>query len=323
MSIHEISKPYFPGFTRKSVSFSIDDGNFDLDKKFISIVAPYGIKGTFNLCSNTINEKNREQVRELYRGFEISNHCAHHPYCLEESMRELVSPDQFDRETADESKIYHHPTVENLYMLHKPKGWRTAAFLEDYVEFAKLGQRQLEEVFGEGNIKGFAWPFGLQEVPGIFERIRALGFLHIRIGGKTLDSTGYAIPSDLMYWNFTATGLTIKEQIPIYESYPDDGELKFFVIGAHSSDFVLYDNFCDLEYFSHTFGNKPDRYYTAGVEEIFHYSTCAKQLVITDEYIENPTDTDIYIKIDGEKIVLRAGTKTDLETKKIISKILI
>ena len=54
VSKHEVSKPYFPGFTRKSVTFSIDDGNLVLDKKFISIVAPYGIKGTFNLCGNNI-----------------------------------------------------------------------------------------------------------------------------------------------------------------------------------------------------------------------------------------------------------------------------
>ena len=83
-------------------------------------------------------------------------------------------------------------------------------------------------------------------------------------------------------------------------------------------DYQRDDNFCDLEYFARTFGNKPEQYYTAGVDEIFHYSVCAKQLVITDDTIENPTDTDIYIMIDGERIVLRAATTLDLDTKRIL-----
>ena len=48
------SKPeisfYFPGFTRKSLTFTIDDGNITNDTKFLSIVRPAGILGTFNLC---------------------------------------------------------------------------------------------------------------------------------------------------------------------------------------------------------------------------------------------------------------------------------
>ena len=42
-------KKYFPGFTQKAITFSIDDGNLKHDKTFIDIVKPAGIKGTFNL----------------------------------------------------------------------------------------------------------------------------------------------------------------------------------------------------------------------------------------------------------------------------------
>ena len=42
---------FFPGWVRKSVSFTIDDGNIPMDEKFLSIVRPAGILGTFNLCT--------------------------------------------------------------------------------------------------------------------------------------------------------------------------------------------------------------------------------------------------------------------------------
>ena len=45
---HVIDKNYFPGWVRKQVSFTIDDGNIEMDKKFIDIVRPAGVLGTFN-----------------------------------------------------------------------------------------------------------------------------------------------------------------------------------------------------------------------------------------------------------------------------------
>ena len=43
--------PAYPGFTRRAITFTIDDGIIKWDEKFISICRPYGIRGTFNLCS--------------------------------------------------------------------------------------------------------------------------------------------------------------------------------------------------------------------------------------------------------------------------------
>ena len=318
VSKHEVSKPYFPGFTRKSVTFSIDDGNLVLDRKFISIVAPYGIKGTFNLCGNNMTAENREEVIALYRGFEVSNHCAYHPYCLEEEMRERIVEEPFVEENADPDKIYPYAEIPGLYHIHPPKGWRNAAFIDDYLRFAEEGQRTLENVFGVGNIQGFEWPFGKQKSVECYERLIAMGFVYIRIGGNVLDTTGYAIPEDWYNWTFNATGFAIRGQVETYANYPDDGELKFFCIGAHSIDFLHNNNFSDLEFFAQTFGNKPDLYYCAGIYDIFTYCNATKALVITDNFIENPSDRDIYIKVDGEKFIVRSHTKLDLETKTLV-----
>ena len=54
--MNSIDLHFFPGWTRKSISFTIDDGNIAMDEKFLSIVKPAGIKGTFNLCTPERNE---------------------------------------------------------------------------------------------------------------------------------------------------------------------------------------------------------------------------------------------------------------------------
>ena len=41
----KIGLNYFPGFTRKAITFTMDDGNVRPDQKFIDIIKPYGFLG--------------------------------------------------------------------------------------------------------------------------------------------------------------------------------------------------------------------------------------------------------------------------------------
>lgn len=47
--------PAYPGFTRRALTFTIDDANIACDKKFIDHVKKGGIRGTFNLCSRNMD----------------------------------------------------------------------------------------------------------------------------------------------------------------------------------------------------------------------------------------------------------------------------
>ena len=58
----QIDLNFFPGWVRKSITFTIDDGNMKLDRKFLDITEPAMLKGTFNL--NT----------PLKRGTQVSSH---------------------------------------------------------------------------------------------------------------------------------------------------------------------------------------------------------------------------------------------------------
>ena len=97
-----------------------------------------------------------------------------------------------------------------------------------------------------------------------------------------------------------------------YEALPDDGELKFFCFGVHSIDFEKGERWDDLSAFAKTYGNRPSDYYYATIGEIYDYSEATKRIEITDTALNNPTAIDLYVKIDGEKCILKAGESLPL-----------
>lgn len=71
----------FPQGKFKVLTMSYDDGKKE-DIKLIDIFNKYGIKGTFNLNSGLLDDKDRIQlheIRELYKGHEIASHTYTHP----------------------------------------------------------------------------------------------------------------------------------------------------------------------------------------------------------------------------------------------------
>jgi len=316
-----IDKNYFPGWTRKSVTFTIDDGNIRMDKKFLDIVKPYGILGTFNLCHTKALPA--EELREFYRGYEIANHCLNHPVIFREGFEYKFSDEPFDRNESSTEYVYKTDTP-GLYMMHytlyledktaypKPHGWNPITDPETYCGYADETRDMLEEVFGKGSVRGFVWPNGKQVSPPVVEHMKAMGYDSIRKSGDIRDKTGFALPADRWDWTYNAHNTTLLEVMELYEQYPDDGELKFFAFGVHSVDYENAGNWGDLETFAKKYGNRPEEYYYAGVSDIFAYEDAMAQLTVEETQITNPTDITLYIKVDGERIMLRPHTSFPL-----------
>ena len=70
----------YPSYSKKALTFSIDDGNITYDTKFLSILKPAGIRGTFNLNSDRTHEFSESFYRTFYKGYEIANHSKYHPF---------------------------------------------------------------------------------------------------------------------------------------------------------------------------------------------------------------------------------------------------
>lgn len=294
----------YPSLTRKALTFTIDDGNFKYDKMFLDILAPVGIKGTFNLCSN-FHEGKEDFTREFYTGYGIANHCKYHPLVNYDGVEYTVSDEEFDEHTSDTGKVYPVKGENGFFWVIRPNGWRKMIFEPDFSRYAVEGQKELRLIFGEDAVRDFVWPYGEQNNAEVHKTI-AKTHRSSRKTGCTFDLDGFAIPKDKYAWSYNANHANLLEYMKVYEEYPDDGELKFFSFGVHSIDFETSGKWDDLRIFADTYGNRPDTYWYASVEDIFDYEEAVFALEISDTEIRNPSTLTVYFELDGKVVTLKS-----------------
>ena len=306
----KIDVNFFPGWVRKSISFTIDDGYIAMDTKFLNIVKPYGIKGTFNLCSDRMTAQAPDFYRAFYEGYEICNHCKAHPFCISDTAEYNYSEDEFAEETAAKGCVYR-ADIDGYFMVYDTRRnmWLKYATPEKYVELIKEGQAELSEMFGEGKIRSYAWPYGQQNSALVKNYLgQESGYYGVRKTGCTEDSDGFNMPKDRKAWSYNANHQNLLAVMEKYEKYQDDGNIKFFAFGVHSVDFERAGNWCDLEVFATTYGMRPNDYFYASIGEIFDYEDAIKSAVINEWGITNNSSLTLYATVDGERVTVRPNS---------------
>lgn len=303
----------YPNFTKKAITFSIDDGHVTYDSMLLDIVRPAGILGTFNLCSDR-QALTPDEYRALYDGYEIANHCKYHPHAFADGVEYDLSDEIYDENTAIEGKVYRHASIPNMYIFCRAPGrWRRITDADTYVELIKAGRRELEEIFGKGSVTGYVWPFFEQESALVQAYLREAGYYSVRKTGALRDSTGFNFYEDPMRWSYNASHSDLLEVAELYDKYPDDGRLKVFCFGVHSVDFERADKWGDLRRFAELYGGRPTDFWYATVRDIFAYNMAAAELVVSDAELRNESSLTLYIKVDGKHAELLAG-----ETYKLV-----
>jgi len=303
---------FFPGWTRKAMTFTIDDGWVAMDTNFINIVRPYGIKGSFNISSDNVTKYNNPNlIRATYRGFEITNHVKLHPFAFRDGEDVRLSEEPLDEKTADTSVCYRDSkSPEGVYMKYaENKGcWRRFCTTEAYISLVEKCREELEEIFGEGSVRGFVWPFFRQENAEVIEYLKPR-YYGLRAAGKKepMEDMTFSLPSDRTDWQYNANHANLLTRAVQFEELEDDGKLKWFAFGVHSVDFERAGKWEELSEFCRKYGNRPEDFWYASNVEIFEYEDAVKSVVITEHSIKNPSDIDLCIKIDGERFTLCAG----------------
>lgn len=307
---HTVDKNFFPGFVRKAVSFTIDDGDIENDRKFIDIVRPVGLRGTFNLCAT--DKLTPEEYRAFYSGFEIANHVKCHPAILNPAREYVFSDEPFERETSDVHALHPHPEekgvwfINDLYYGGEHSFWYRIATVDAYIRLIDETHAALESVFGEGSVRSFVWPFSKQkDHERVLAHVAELGYYGARGAGRSIDS--FDMPIDRMDWRYCASDSSLLAKMERFDALPDDGELKFFCFGVHSIDYERAGRWGVLEAFAERYGNRRESFYYAPVGEIFDYEDAIKALKITDEEIVNESNLPLYVKIDGTPVIITAG----------------
>lgn len=310
--------PKYPGYVSRAITFSIDDGNLDTDKKFMDIVKPHGIRGTFNLCYPKLDLLSAEGYRELYEGFEISNHVKHHPFALADGTHyTYMDAPPSPPIKGDYTRLYPLPKGDERcgYALYINDGEDRARYVTDgetYFALAEECREALEEIFGEGSVRGFVWPYHEQYNAALTKRLVEAGYYGLRSTGETRDKDSFALPRDRVCWSYNADHKSLLEVAALYEKATEDDGLKFFCFGVHSIDFERAGTWHKLKEFAEKYGGRPDTYYYATVGEIFAYEDAVNALIVLEKELQNPSSIDVYVTANGVPLSVPALSTVSL-----------
>ena len=164
----------------------------------------------------------------------------------------------------------------------------------------------LEEIFGEGSITAFVWPFHEQQD----ERIKA----HLAANYASVRKTGLAdfnLPENRQAWCYNATHGNLLERAREFASQNRDA-LTFFAIGVHSIDFERAGAWHVLEQFCAEYGNRPKDFYYATVGEIFAYEDAVNSACADSERITNRSGITLYAEVNGKRVQIPANSSVSI-----------
>lgn len=271
--------PLFPQGKKKAFTLSYDDG-VTQDKKFIELLDKYKLKGTFNLNSGTLGDKdwliqkeldvshykiNKNEVKELYKNHEVAVH-----------------------------------TLTHLSLPHVPMNTVAYEIMED--------RKNLEEICHKP-IRGMAYPFGTYSK----EVVETLRMLDLEYARTVKDTKGFDLPEDFLEWHPTChhTEPALFEVLDKFLEYQSDEDYKspqLFYLWGHTYEFEGKNQWNMIEEFFEKIYNKKEIWYASNIE-VAEYIKSFQQLKysLTGDYIYNPGRIDLWMCIDGRTYKLPSG----------------
>ncbi len=267
----------FPGFKRMAVTLSYDDG-VRQDKRLISIMKQYGLKGTFNINSGLFSsepsdvEKGRMTVEEAYElytgaGMEVAVHG------------------------------YKH-----LHLANIDTAIATYDVINDRVELEKL----FDTV-----VKGMAYAFGNYS-DSVVEILKMCGIEYSR---TVVQTEKFDIPTDWLRLNPTCHHINPKLMSLADTFINGTGQSerwlkmpRLFYLWGHSYEFDNNDNWDVIIKFAEFIGGRDNVWYATN-GEIYEYVQAYDRLRFSADgtLVHNPSDITVYIEHADKQFVLPAG----------------
>ena len=253
----------YPNGKRKAFNVTYDDGILQ-DVRFVELMNRYGLKGTFNLNSQLMEQEfewthpngmivkrlSKDAVRHLYDGHEIAGHTLTHPYLSDKSDEELL--------------------------------WEIG---ED--------KRRLEAWFGR-EVAGFGVPFHFYD-ERIARCVQNCGFEYGRMSEETRNYTPWQDP---YFWCCGIFHLAPALDDYVEGFFSTDEELALCQIVGHSYDLDAENMWDKMEEILCRMAENEDICSMTHLE-IVRYLRAMGQAVLTDNTVYNPTDMPLWFRIDG------------------------
>lgn len=331
---------YYPGYTRKAITFSYDDGNRKYDSYVTALLRDYGFRGTFMIAygGRTAAEL------ELYEGHEVGNHSSSHNenYKKQEwPLSLLLSDVKRQSDCLNEALgtlLSEYPDFD----VNRAVSAFAIPYTTDYRFLSEVTERSDNEALA-GMFSAAGAPLDEETLAGMtdgeicFAYFRAIGITNSRRipYGKGYDvniKNDFDLPYDFLLWEPTMHQSALKSEkeeeyvnayATQYEELPEDGKLKVFYVWGHPSEIDSSGiaggtlpgtpnknlKYRDLEGFLSFFSG--DDYYKATLSEIERYAAAVRGLCVKNGAVVNLSDTDIYMTVtvngEAEELVLPAG----------------
>lgn len=268
----------WPGGRKKAVTLSYDDGMIQ-DRRLIDIMDRNGLKGTFNLNGGNIPEEDavdegKMSRRQFLETFSDSGHeVAIHGYT--------------------------HPSLAELSMPNI-----ASEVLMDRLVLEKLFDRI---------IRGMAYPNGSVS-DEVVEVLKTCGIAYSR---TVVSTEQFTLPTDWLRLPATCHHnnprlFELVEQFLNGKRRLVDKCWMFYLWG-HSYEFDMDDNWDRIEKFAEMIGNCEELWYATNIE-IYDYVEAYKALRydVAGSQVYNPTQTDVWIHVNGGVKEIKAGTTVAL-----------
>ena len=263
----------YPGGKTKAFNITYDDGILQ-DVCFVALLNKYGIKGTFNLNSQlmeqefewvhpngmTVKRLSKSAVRHLYDGHEIAAHTLTHPFLNDKTEVELL--------------------------------WEIG---ED--------KRRLEELFGR-EVAGFGVPFHFYDEK-IARCVQNCGFEY----GRNSELThNYSPWQDPYYWSCGVFHLE-----PVLDDYVDGffhtaEELALCQIVGHAYDLDAENMWEKMENILARMA-ADESVCSMTHLELVRYMRGMKQAVVEKNVIVNSSELTLWFLVDGRALELAPGQR--------------
>lgn len=263
----------YPGGALKAFNVTYDDG-VTQDVRFVALLDRYGMKGTFNLnaqlmeerfewvhdCGMVIKRLSPEEAIDIYGDHEIASHTLTHPYMRGKTDEELL--------------------------------WELG---ED--------KRRLEKLFGR-EVAGFAVPFHYysQKIAAIAKRC---GFVYGRCSEESRSYSPYQLP---YRWEAGIFHLSPELDTFVDGFFSTDQELALCQIVGHSYDLDVADMWDKMESVFRAVAASPDVLPMTHIE-LVRYLDAMGFAVFYDGYIENRSEERLWFQVDGTVMSVEAGEK--------------
>lgn len=265
----------FPDFKTKALTLSYDDGSVS-DREMVSILNRYGIKCTFHLCSNYLDQENSvsaDEIIDLYKGHEVAVHTHSHPHL--ENLDSAAAATEIIKD-----RIFFENLTGNLI---KGMAYPFGLSDESISEIARVCG--IEYARTTNDTHSFSLPRDfLKWHPTCHHAYPQLDNLIDKFLAK--DDIEHS-------WRITA---------------------KVFNLWGHSREFI--NCFDELENICKKLSHKDTVWYATNGEIYNYVKQYKRlEFSVNSEIVYNPTATDLYAFVNNKNLLLPAGKTIRIEDK--------